>query len=125
MEPWWTWAALHPPFAGVSAPVEMPSFFKLLGELPLGELGSDSPTKSQFPQLQAQVAKLGYLFLSQCGVSRFPRWPFPVAPACQCRSLRLDPRVGKSPWRRARQPTPVFSPGKSHGQRSLAGYSGS
>ena len=38
----------------------MPSFFKLLGELPLGELGSDSSTKSQFPQLQAQVAKLGY-----------------------------------------------------------------
>ena len=26
-------------------------------------------------------------------------------------------------WRRKRQPTPVFLPGKSHGQRSLAGYS--
>ena len=26
-------------------------------------------------------------------------------------------------WRRTRQPTPVFLPGKSHGQRSLAGYS--
>ena len=25
-------------------------------------------------------------------------------------------------WRRAWQPTPVFSPGASHGQRSLAGY---
>ena len=31
--------------------------------------------------------------------------------------------VGKIPWRRARQPTPVFLPGESHGQRSLAGYS--
>ena len=31
--------------------------------------------------------------------------------------------VGKMPWRRARQPTPVFLPGESHGQRSLAGYS--
>ena len=30
---------------------------------------------------------------------------------------------GKIPWRRAWQPTPVFSPGASHGQRSLAGYS--
>ena len=30
---------------------------------------------------------------------------------------------GKIPWRRAWQPTPVFLPGKSHGQRSLAGYS--
>ena len=29
----------------------------------------------------------------------------------------------KPPWRRAWQPTPVFSPGKSHGQRSLAGDS--
>ena len=26
-------------------------------------------------------------------------------------------------WRRAWQPTPVFLPGKSHGRRSLAGYS--
>ena len=31
--------------------------------------------------------------------------------------------VGKSPWRRDWLPTPVFLPGKSHGQRSLAGYS--
>ena len=27
------------------------------------------------------------------------------------------------PWRRKWQPTPVFLPGKFHGQRSLAGYS--
>jgi len=27
------------------------------------------------------------------------------------------------PWRRKRQPTPVFLPGESHGQRNLAGYS--
>jgi len=26
------------------------------------------------------------------------------------------------PWRREWQPTPVFLPGESHGQRSLAGY---
>ena len=31
--------------------------------------------------------------------------------------------VGKIPWRRKWQPTPVFLPGKSHGHRSLAGYS--
>ena len=29
----------------------------------------------------------------------------------------------KIPWRRKWQPTPVFLPGKSHGQRSLVGYS--
>ena len=31
--------------------------------------------------------------------------------------------VGNIPWRREWQPTPVFLPGESHGQRSLAGYS--
>ena len=30
--------------------------------------------------------------------------------------------VGKIPWRRAWQPTPVFLPGESHGQRSLVDY---
>ena len=29
----------------------------------------------------------------------------------------------KDTWRRAQQPTPVFLPGESHGQRNLAGYS--
>ena len=31
--------------------------------------------------------------------------------------------VGKISWRRKWQPTPVFLPGKSHGQRILASYS--
>ena len=47
-------------------------------------------------------------------------------PACQCRGrkrLQFEPWVRKIPWRRAWQPTPVFLPGESHGQRSLAGYS--
>ena len=30
----------------------------------------------------------------------------------------FDPWVGKIPWRRAWQPTPVFLPGESHGQRA-------
>ena len=33
-----------------------------------------------------------------------------------------DPWVGKTPWRRAWQPTPVFLLGNSHGQRTLVGY---
>ena len=47
-------------------------------------------------------------------------------PACQCRRRRrlgFDPWVGKIPWRRKRQPTPVFLPGEFYGQRSLVGYS--
>ena len=35
----------------------------------------------------------------------------------------FDPWVGKIPWRRAWQPTPIFLPGESHGQRRLVGYS--
>ena len=42
---------------------------------------------------------------------------------CQCRRHGFDPWVGKFPWRRKWQPAPIFLPGKSHGQRSLAGYS--
>ena len=44
----------------------------------------------------------------------------------QCRRLRrhgFNSWVGKTPWRRKWQLTPVFLPGESHGQRSLAGYS--
>ena len=48
--------------------------------------------------------------------------------ACTYQSKRhkkcgFAPWVGKIPWRRAWQPTPVFFPGKSHGQRSPVGYS--
>ena len=43
--------------------------------------------------------------------------------ACQCRRPGFCPWVGKIPWRREWRPTPVFLPGKSHGQRSLVGYS--
>ena len=45
---------------------------------------------------------------------------------CQCKRhmrSRFNPWVGKILWRRAWQPTLVFLPGESHGQRSLSGYS--
>ena len=35
----------------------------------------------------------------------------------------FNPQVRKIPWRRAWQPTPVFLPGESHGQRNMVGYS--
>ena len=58
-------------------------------------------------------------------------------PSCQCRRHKRHgfyPWVRKIPWRRTQgpvdshwrrkwQPTPVFSPGESYGQRSLTGYS--
>ena len=39
------------------------------------------------------------------------------------RRCRVSPWVRRTPWRRKRQPTPIFLTGKSHGERSLAGYS--
>ena len=44
-------------------------------------------------------------------------------PACQCRRHRFDPWVRNIPWRRKWEPTPIFLPGKSHGQRTLEDYS--
>ena len=38
---------------------------------------------------------------------------------CQCRRCGSDPCMGKMSWRRKWQPTLVFLPGESHGQRSL------
>ena len=70
---------------------------------------------------------LGELGRSQLGFKSGENWAFPGGasgkePACWCRNckrLRFDPWVGKTPWRRAWQPTPVFLPGESLGRRSL------
>ena len=52
-----------------------------------------------------------------------PRWLSGKESNCQCRRCGFSPWVGEIPWRRKGQPTPVFLPGKSHGQGSLSGYS--
>ena len=56
----------------------------------------------------------------------FPGGTSGKEPVCQCRRQKrcgFNPRVRKIAWRRTRQPTPVFLPGESHGQRSLVEYS--
>ena len=47
----------------------------------------------------------------------------PLANAGDIRDVGSIPGSGRSPWRRAWQPTQVFLPGESHGQKSLVGYS--
>ena len=42
--------------------------------------------------------------------------------ACQDRRHRFNPWVGRILWSRKWQPTPVFLPEESHGERSLVGY---
>ena len=54
------------------------------------------------------------------------RWLSGKESACQCRRRMrggFDPWAGKISWRRNWQCTPVFLPGKFHGQRSLASFS--
>ena len=46
----------------------------------------------------------------------------PAHQSRRCKRCRFDSWVGKIPWRTAWKPTPIFLPGESHGQRSLAGY---
>ena len=55
-------------------------------------------------------------------------WTFPdcsdgKASTCNVGDSGFEPWVGKIPWRRKWQPTPVLLPRKFHGWRSLVGYS--
>ena len=69
------------------------------------------------------------MIISLIGATAFSGFPGGTngkKPACQCRRYerrRFNPWVGKIPWRREWQPTPVFLPGESHRQRSLSSYS--
>ena len=57
-------------------------------------------------------------------IQGFPGGASGKEPACQyVRNMNSVPGPGRSPRGRAWQPTPVFLPGKSRGQRSLMGYS--
>ena len=53
----------------------------------------------------------------------FPRWHSGKESNCRCKRRGFNPWVRKIPWRIQWQPTPVFLPRESHGQRSLASYS--
>ena len=89
---------------------------------PSHPLSSPSPPAFTLSQLQGlfQWVSLWPLTIG------LPRWLSGKESTCQCtihRRFRFDPSVGKIPWRRKWQPTLVFLPGESHGQRSLVVYS--
>ena len=66
---------------------------------------------------------LGYWFLAQIlGVWDFPTGSVGKESAYNAGDPGSIPGSGRS-WRREWQPTPVFLPGESHGQRSWTGYS--
>ena len=65
---------------------------------------------------------LGCVYSSQVTIG-LPWWLRWQSICLQCGRPGFNPWVGKISWRRKWQPAPVFLPGKSHGQRSLIGYS--
>ena len=78
-----------------------------------GEGGQKVKKKSKFPSLFTYIKRKAMASLVAWTVKRLP-----TMRETQVWSLGLE-----GPWRRKWQPTPVFMPGKSHGLRSLVGYS--
>ena len=85
-------------------------------------VGCDVVTKQQHTTLPPTATSPAAMEVTVLGKNPLPDQH--TAPQCR-RSRRhvFDPWVGKMPWRRKWQPTPVCFPGESHGQRSLEGYS--
>ena len=76
--------------------------------------------------LRYSYIKVIYIPYSNGKKYGLPSWLSQERNHLQCRRYKIpgfSPWVGKTPWRKKRQPTPVFLPGKSHWQRNLAGYS--
>ena len=131
-------------------PVFLPGKFRgqrsLVGYSPRGHKESDMTERLHFhfllfctrqdktlevkikTQMRKRLTQLPFTDMDCIWVYIFglPWWLSGKEPSCQCRRPRrprFDPGVGKISWRRKWQPTPVFWPGESQGQRSLAGYS--
>ena len=83
----------------------------------LGQMGRDgrTPLATSFSQEENTA---GLFF-----IRGLPRWLSGEESACQWRRCGFEPWGGKIPWSREWHSTPVFLPGKSHGQRSLVGCS--
>ena len=87
-------------------PLPWARVWSLLGDLRSCKLWSVAKTKN--------LTKMPALARTQ--------WLSSIESTCQGRRRRFNSWVRKIPWRRKWQLTPVFLPGKSHGQRSLEGY---
>jgi len=68
------------------------------------------------------VQRIIYLF-SPHWVSVVAQWYRIHLPVEETQETWVQSLGQEFPWRKKWQPTPVFLPGKSHGQRSLEGYS--
>ena len=105
----WTW--------GISSSLLQHKRSCLLLTLDEGYLLTAAPT-----DLECGVTPLGQKVLFN-NKMELPWWLSCKELACHCRNCTFDPWIGEIPWRGKWQPTPVFLPGTSQGQRSLVGYS--
>ena len=85
-----------------------------------------APTRARSSRGPLPVCLCVCVFILSClcvCLCRLSWWLSGKESTCQCRRHWSYPSVRKIPWRRKWHPTPVFLPGESHEQRSLAGYS--
>ena len=101
-----------------------PDYASRYGEAPCDPVDCSPPVSSACGILQAKMLEWVTLFSSR-GSSQ-PRSSLVAQmvkkSACNAGDASSIPGSGRFPWRREWQPTPVFWPGKSHGQGSMAGY---
>ena len=78
----------------------------------------------QQEKLMQNLSRVSDVYTCVKGIVAFPDGSVMKNPPVwqELHEMGFDPWVGKILWRRSWQPTPVFLPGESHGQRSLAGY---
>ena len=83
-------------------------------------MGSKSQTRlSDWTEL---ISVKYWLITCSTSTHGLPWWLNSKESACQAGDSGLISGLGRFPWRNIWQPTPVFLPEKSHGQRSLVGY---
>ena len=100
------------------------SIMASLGGFPDSSVGKESICNAGDSSLipgsrRSPAERIGY----PLQYSWLPLWLSWERICLQCRRSGLSPWVGKIPWKREQQPTPIFLPREFHGQRNLAGYS--
>ena len=86
-------------------------------------LFSTIPADCQIFLFQTKILDSFFMPLFLLYPTDFPGGSDDKSVCLQCGRPGFDPWVGKIPWRRKWQSTPVLFPVKSHGQRSLVGQS--
>ena len=114
-----SWVMVHTRFCLCPPRVCFPVLWKfgssIVGLMMISSKRAYDILRSAAPRVPAPAAGPCWPVSSQ----EAPLWLSSKESTCQCRRHGFNPWVKKIPWRRKWQPTPVFLPGKYHGQRSL------